>query len=111
LFVKNAIAIGGVHLTDVQFEMIRKRYPRHQIVMALDNDKAGLKGSVKLLHDRRYNFKFFKWFNAGTIEKDINDFVLAKDNVNIFTKTNELEACIIDSVMMRLFLIQQGIQF
>ena len=109
LFVKNAIAIGGKSLTAVQRELISKRFPRHQIVFALDNDKAGLSNTTKMIMRSGNSYKFFKWFDAQTKAKDINDYVLESGNVNIFTDKSKLEEMIISSVMMKMYLVDNNL--
>jgi len=59
----------------------------------------------KLLH-KGCDFKYFKWFDKNTREKDINDYVLAKGDVNIFSDEKVLEKLIVDKLMMKMYLIQ-----
>jgi len=63
---------------------------------------------VKLLKNGS-DFKYFKWFNKNTQQKDINDYVISKGNVNIFTNTSILEKMIVDKLLMKMFLIQSGL--
>lgn len=105
LFVKNGICTGTKSITEYQLKLIKERYPKHQIVISFDNDKAGLDSMVKLLKSDN-DFKFFKWFNSNTKEKDINDYVLSKNNVNIFCNTTVLEKLIVNKLLMKMFLIQ-----
>ena len=107
LFVKNGIATGTKSITDYQLKLIKERFPKHQIVISFDNDKAGIAAMIKLLKDNN-EFKYFKWFNKNTVQKDINDYVLAKNDVNIFTNTSILEKMIVDKLLMKMFLIQSG---
>lgn len=108
LFVKNCVCSGGKHLSNIQLNLIKERYPKHQIVMSYDNDKAGLMAMAKTIKLNPTEFKFFKWFDINTKEKDINDFVLANDNVNIFSNKNVLENMIVTAIEMKLFLIQKN---
>lgn len=108
LFVKNGIATGTKSVTDYQLKLIKERFPRHQIVISFDNDKAGITSMIKLLKNGA-DFKYFKWFNKNTEQKDINDYVLSKQNVNIFTNTSILEKMIVDKLLMKMFLIQSGL--
>lgn len=108
LFVKNGIATGTKSVTDYQLKLIKERFPRHQIVISFDNDKAGIASMIKLLKNGT-DFKYFKWFNKNTEQKDINDYVLSKQNVNIFTNTSILEKMIVDKLLMKMFLIQSGL--
>ena len=105
LFIKNGICAGTKAITEYQLKLIKERYPKHQIVISFDNDKAGIDSMIKLLKSNN-DFKYFKWFNINTKEKDINDYVIAKDNVNIFSNTNILEKLIVDKLLMKMFLIQ-----
>lgn len=105
LFIKNGICAGTKAITEYQLKLIKERYPKHQIVISFDNDKAGIDSMIKLLKSNN-DFKYFKWFNSNTKEKDINDYVIAKDNVNIFSNTNILEKLIVDKLLMKMFLIQ-----
>ena len=108
LFVKNGIATGTKSVTDYQLKLIKERFPRHQLVISFDNDKAGISSMVKLLKNGS-DFKYFKWFNKNTQQKDINDYVISKGNVNIFTNTSILEKMIVDKLLMKMFLIQSGL--
>ena len=104
LFVKNGVCVGTKAITDLQEKLIRERYPHHQIVVSFDNDEAGLSSMARILRQNK-NFKFFRWFNKNTKEKDINDYVLAKGNVNIFADSRTLEKMIVDKLLMKMFLI------
>lgn len=106
LFVKNGVAIGGKTLTQLQRMIISKRYPRHEIVMALDNDVPGLIASARMLA-KDGDCKFFKWFSDDTPDKDVNDYVLRKGDVNIFKDRAAVEACVIGPLAMKLFLVRR----
>lgn len=108
LFVKNGIAVGTKSITEYQLKLIKERYPKHQIVISFDNDRAGIDSTVKLLKLSN-DFKYFKWFNKNTQQKDINEYVLAKNDVNIFTNTSILEKMIVNKLLMKMFLIQNGL--
>lgn len=108
LFVKNGIALGTKAITDSQLKIIRERYPHHQIVISFDNDDAGIEAMTKMLKNN-CQFKFFKWFNQNTKEKDLNDYVVAKNNVNMFADEKVLERLIVDKLQMKMFLIQNGL--
>lgn len=107
LFVKNGVCVGTKAITDYQLKLIKERYPHHQIVISFDNDDAGIKSMIKYLK-MNYNFKYFKWFNRNTKQKDINDYILYKNDVNIFTNTTLLEKMIVDKLLMKMFLIQNN---
>ncbi len=108
LFVKNGIASGTKSVSDYQLKLIKERFPRHQIVISFDNDKSGITSMTKLLKNGS-DFKYFKWFNKNTQQKDINEYVISKGNVNIFTNTSILEKMIVDKLLMKMFLIQSGL--
>ena len=105
LFIKNGVATGTKSITELQYKLLKERYPRHKLVVSFDNDKAGICSMIKLIKQNK-DFKFFKWFNSTTKQKDINDYVLANDDVNIFTDTSKLEKMIIDPLMMKLYLVE-----
>lgn len=108
LFVKNGIASGTKSVSDYQLKLIKERFPRHQIVISFDNDKSGITSMTKLLKNGS-DFKYFKWFNKNTQQKDINEYIISKGNVNIFTNTSILEKMIVDKLLMKMFLIQSGL--
>ena len=108
IFVKNGICIGGKTLTKLQHEIITARYPRHQICLSFDNDKAGLASVSKTL-EKSIDYKYFKWFDENTKEKDINDFVIAKNNPNYFIDKDLVEKMIIGPASMKLYLVEMGL--
>lgn len=108
VFVKNGVCLGTKAITDYQLKIIQERYPKHQIVISFDNDTAGIESTIRLLK-KDNDFKFFKWFNQNTKQKDINDYILAKDNVNIFTDSKILEKLIVDRLRMKMYLIQNSL--
>ena len=108
LFVKNGVCLGTKAITDYQLRLIKERFPKHQIVISFDNDVSGIKAMCKLLK-RNSEFKYFRWFSETTKEKDINDFVIAKDNVNIFADEKQIEPMIIDKLLMKLWLLKNGL--
>ena len=109
LFVKNGICVGGKTLSDFQKEIIHRRYPKHQIVLAYDNDMPGFESFMKVIRKSPNEFKFFKWFNVGTKEKDINDLVLSKNDPNIFSDRNIIEDKIVSAIGMKMFLMEKGV--
>ena len=104
VFVKNAVCVGTKAITDVQAKIIKDRYPKHQLVVSFDNDEAGLSAMAKLLR-RNADVKYFKWFNSNTKEKDINDYILSHNDVNMFSEAAVLEKMIVDKLRMKMFLI------
>lgn len=108
LFVKNGICLGTKAITDYQLDLIKERFPRHQIVISFDNDQAGIESTIRLLK-RNNDFKYFKWFGQNTAQKDINDFVLAKNNVNMFADESTVKSMIFDKLYMKMYLIKNGL--
>lgn len=90
LFVKNAIAVGTKSLSDRQEKLIRERYPNHRICLSFDNDKPGLDSTAKAI-EKNEDVLFFKWFDDGTPEKDINEKVITAGDVKLFFSSKRLE--------------------
>lgn len=109
LFVKNGICVGGKTLSELQYNILKERYPRHEIVLAFDNDDPGLKSIAKKIKTKPTEFKYFKWFDRNTKEKDINDFILAKNDVSVFADRNKVEKMIVDPVIMKMFLLEKNL--
>ena len=109
LFIPNAIAIGGKSLTNFQHEIVTKRYPNHQIVLSFDNDVAGLTAMSKEIKKHPTEFKYFKWFDENTKEKDVNDYILKRNNVETFKDKNFVEKLIVSPISMKMFLLQKGL--
>ena len=76
--------------------------------ISFDNDEAGLASMIKLMKSDN-DFKYFRWFNQNTKEKDVNDYVIAKNNVNIFSKADVLERMIVDKLLMKMYLLRNGL--
>lgn len=76
-------------------------------MLAFDNDKAGLCSVAKCIKQNK-PYMYFKWFNKNTKQKDINDYVLAKGDVNIFTDAKLLDKLTVSSLMMKLYLVENG---
>ena len=77
MFVENSISIQGLKFTEKIKEQIKdlKKY------YLLDNDKEGMKNSVKLLENGEYVFNWKKFLRDKQVEnpqkiKDVNDYVL-----------------------------------
>ena len=107
LFVKNGIATGTKSITDYQMRLIKERWPHHEVVVSFDNDQPGFSATMKMI-EKDTASKFFMWFNANTKEKDINDYVLARGDVNMFTDPAKLDAMTYDKLQMKLWLIKNG---
>lgn len=109
LFIPNGIAIGGKNLTDLQERILKKRFPNHKIVYALDNDKPGLTATARTLSKNSSSMSlYFKWFDVTTKEKDINDLVKSTGNVNMFCDKHKTESMIVDSITMKMWLAKNG---
>ena len=105
LFVKNAIAVGTKSLSDRQKKLIRERYPNHRICLSFYNDKPGLDSTAKAV-EKNEDVLFFKWFDDGTPEKDINEKVIAAGDVKLFSSSKRLEKRILTPLQMKMWLIQ-----
>lgn len=111
LFVKNAVAVGTKSLSDRQERLIRERYPNHKICLSFDNDRPGLNSTAKAIENGGDTL-FFKWFEDGTAEKDINEKVLASKDVRMFSSAKQLEKMILTPLQMKMWLIQaRGYRF
>ena len=109
LFVPNGLAIGGKNLTELQRNILRKRFPRHKIVYALDNDRPGLIATARTLSNGNSpNVLYFKWFDTSTKVKDINDLVKEREDVNIFKNKKYVESLILDPITMKMWLSNNG---
>lgn len=108
LFVKNGICSGTKSITDYQLKLIKERYPKHQICISFDNDVSGIESMVKLIKSNK-DFKFFRWFNENTREKDINDYVMSRRDVNIFADEKKLQRMIVDQLVMKMWLIRNNL--
>ena len=85
LFVKNGVALGGRNLTDYQFKMLSSCYPRHKLVLAFDNDLAGMQSSLK--HAEKFpNISFLDISDLmeAAHTKDLNDFVKITGRSDVF---------------------------
>lgn len=107
LFVKNGIATGTKSITDYQMKLIKERWPHHEVIVAFDNDIPGFAATKKMIENNRAS-KFFAWFNPSTIEKDINEMVLSKHNAKLFTNKNMLDNMVLDSLQMKLWMLNNG---
>ena len=93
LFLKNGVALGGRSLTDYQYRMLTELYPRHRIVLAFDNDYAGMSSSLK--HAEKYpDISFLDISDLLELAhvKDINDFVKATGRADVFMNEKFLKS-------------------
>ena len=101
LFIPNCVCVGGKSVSDIQLDIIRKRYPNMKLYMSFDNDKPGIDSMKKSFNDKRYDFGYFKWFDKDTKEKDINDFIKKVGDVNYF-KNNDISKMFKNKLVMKL---------
>ena len=102
LFIKNGVSLGGRNLTEFQMKMISTFYPRHKIVLAFDNDAAGIQASLK--HAEKMDVCFLDMYGllqAAKI-KDINDFVKVTGRTDIFTNPTVLKKLTISAFMLKM---------
>ena len=109
LFIPNAVAIGGKSLTAFQHELLKKRYPSHEIVLSYDNDMPGMKAMMKQIKLHPMEYKYFKWFDLNTKEKDINDYIIKNNNPRLFYNKDFVKNMIVGAASMKLFLLQKGV--
>jgi len=103
LFVKNGIAIGGKALTNYQQTLLKTLFPQHKIVMALDNDKAGIDAALKKI-DEDPSVAFFNWMSKYKNAKDINELVINTNRSDLFVDDAEIESLICGSLKAKLIL-------
>jgi hypothetical protein len=88
IFVKNGLAIGGIHLSESQKETMKNYMFNH--VYLLDNqwvDPASKKETLKLLQDKK---SVFIWPRDCKV-KDVNEYVVSTGK-NPFTDSEFLKA-------------------
>lgn len=109
LFVKNGVALGGKKLTALQKTIISKRYPNHQIVLALDNDLAG-KEAIRRSIRADKSLKYFDWAKTlKTKAKDINDFVLSTNDISMLSNEDFIKSCIKNPLLIQYSLALSGV--
>ena len=102
-FVKNGVALGGRSLTDYQMKMLRACYPRHKVVLAFDNDDAGIRASLR--HSEKFpDVSFLNVYDILNVAhvKDINDFVRATGRTDVFTRADLLEKLVMSPFMLKM---------
>lgn len=103
LFIYNGVSLGGRVITDFQINMIKYRFPRHKIVLVLDNDRPGIKSTLNYT-ETHPDFMFldnYKLLDA-TKTKDINDFVRATNRPEIFMNKDLLVKMTISPFLMKM---------
>lgn len=107
LFVKNGIATGTKAITDFQMKLIKDRWPYHEICIAFDNDAPGFASTMKMVESEKAS-KFFAWFKDDAQEKDINERILALNDINAFSNEKYLDSLVLDKLQMKLWMINNG---
>lgn len=107
LFVKNGIACGTKAVTDFQMKLIKIRWPEHEVCISFDNDGPGFSAMAKAIEQDKAS-KFFMWYDSSTVEKDINERVLATGDVSMFSNEDTLDAMTFDKLQMKLWMMKNG---
>lgn len=102
LFVKNGVCVGGKSLTALQEKLISLRYPRHRIVLAFDNDDAGITSMRKSISKTGDRFQYFRWFDKNEPSKDINDYIKRTGNIQAFSDKSVVEGMVVSSIRLKL---------
>jgi len=68
-----------------------------------------MQAMAKVLQKHEYDenyagIKFFIWFDSSTSAKDINEQILQKNDVDLFSKPEQIEPLLKDKLQMKLFL-------
>ncbi len=110
VFVKNGVAIGGKKLTVLQRVILKKRYPNHQIVLALDNDLAGKTAMLNQMKDDP-SIKYLIWYKDIKQKiKDVNDYMKMTYDFTKFTDEEYLKSCMLNNVIIKYMLANEGIK-
>ena len=107
LFVKNGIASGTKAITDYQMQLIKSRWPDHEICISFDNDGPGFSSMMKAVEQDKAS-KFFVWYDSITKEKDINERVIASGDVKMFSDESVLDSMTLDKLQMKLWMMKNG---
>lgn len=107
LFVKNAVAVGTKSVTKYQLDLIKERWPKHQIAISFDNDAPGLRSMQKIVEGGSFSL-FFKWFGDGGPEKDVNERVVALRDPLAFSDRKALEKMMMTPLQMKMWLVENG---
>ena len=73
MFLRNSVALAGIHPTEEQLDMIQKSYPMHELIYVLDNqwvDKTSYKVTKELLDKGE---SVFIWPKEYAQYKDLNE--------------------------------------
>jgi len=113
-FSFNTVAIGGIKPSVEQLKLLNERYPRHKLVVAIDNPwvdwsaKVSLLGDFKarthgMLDQHKFDRLFFVW-DKNCPYKDINECVCAAPGVYPFESKEWLETRIMSALQAKLVL-------
>ena len=102
LFIPNCVCCGGKYLTELQYEILTKRFPGFEISLSFDNDVPGKTAMMSAIEKFGNRYSYFIWFDKNTEEKDINDFILSNGNVNYFNDKTKVEHMIYDQIITRM---------
>lgn len=81
MFLRNSVALAGIHPTDEQIDVLKTYYPMHNLVYVLDNqwvDRASYNTTKKLLDSGE---SVFIWPSELIDYKDLND-ICTKKNIS-----------------------------
>lgn len=103
LFIQNGVALGGRSLTEYQHQMMKDCYPRHKIILAFDNDKAGIQSSLRHA-DKHPDIEFLNTYDLlhAANCKDLNDFVKATGRTDIFANKDILKKLIMSPFLLKM---------
>ena len=94
VFIKNAVAIGGIFPTIEQLKYLEQVNFGSELVWFPDNPWKDKSSFVKIIKQaKKYpNQKIYMWRKSVSV-KDVNDLVLAIDDINFFfDNTDEIES-------------------
>jgi hypothetical protein len=103
LFIKNGVALGGKVLTEYQHKMLKSCFPRHKIVLAFDNDDAGIQAMLKHI-DKCPDVGFLNMYDILSTGhfKDVNEFVQATGRDDVFSNPKLLKGLVMSGFMMKM---------
>lgn len=79
MFLRNSVALAGIHPTEDQMEVLKKHFPMHNLVYVMDNqwvDRASYEITKKLL-DKGHSV--FIWPKELSSYKDLNEICVKKN--------------------------------
>lgn len=102
LFIPNCICCGGKYLSELQYEILKKRFPDFKISISFDNDKPGMEAMKSAIEKFGNRYSYLIWFNKNVKQKDINDYVLSKNDPMVFASKDKVERMIFNHVLARM---------